>query len=84
MFGCPQNVEESSMAMNVMDDSTDRVSGLDDCADGVNVVDAFVDGNSDCSDVDVEACTRFDMVGDEDLTGECALLSDVSTVEGVG
>ena len=82
MFDCPQNVEESLMAVNVMGDSTDRVSRPDDCADGVNVVDDFVDGNSDCSDVDLEACTSIDMVGDEDLTGECVFLSDES-VKGV-
>ena len=40
MFDCPQNVEESSMAVN----------GVDDSADGVNMVDDFFDGRSVCSD----------------------------------
>ena len=56
------------MAVNVVDDSADGVSGLDDCSDGVNVVEDFVDGNSVCSDADVEAYTSIDMEGGEDLT----------------
>ena len=76
-------MDDSADGVSVVDDFADGMSGMDDSADGMNVVDDFVDGNSVCSEADLEAYTSIGMAGDEDLTGECALMSDMSNMEGV-